>query len=61
MCPVTGGNGYGSVNLFGWVAPLTGKRDVWATERRCVALLRKTATDYAHALNVSQPRFLRQT
>lgn len=34
---------HGSVNLFGWVAPLTGKRDVWATERR-------TAIDYAHAL-----------
>jgi len=34
---------YGSVNLFGWVEPLTGKRDVWVTERR-------TALDYAHAL-----------
>ncbi len=34
---------HGSVNLFGWVAPLTGKRDVWITERR-------TAIDYAHAL-----------
>ncbi len=34
---------HGSVNLFGWVEPLTGKRDVWLTERR-------TAIDYAHAL-----------
>ena len=34
---------HGSVNLFGWVEPLTGKRDVWLTERR-------TALDYAHAL-----------
>jgi transposase len=34
---------YGSVNLFGWVEPLTGKRDVWVTERR-------TAIDYGHAL-----------
>lgn len=34
---------HGSVNLFGWVEPLTGKRDVWVTERR-------TALDYAHAL-----------
>jgi transposase len=33
----------GSANLFGWVEPLTGKRDVWVTERR-------TATDYAHTL-----------
>lgn len=34
---------HGSVNLFGWVEPRTGKRDVWVTERR-------TAVDYAHAL-----------
>ncbi len=34
---------HGSVNLFGWVAPLTGKRDVWITERR-------NAIEYAHAL-----------
>ena len=34
---------HGSVNLFGWVEPLTGKRDAWVTERR-------TAIDYAHAL-----------
>ena len=34
---------HGSVNLFGWVEPLTGKRDVWMTERR-------TAVDDAHAL-----------
>jgi len=34
---------HGSVNLFGWVEPLTGKRDVWLTERR-------TTIDYAHAL-----------
>jgi hypothetical protein len=34
---------HGSVNLFGWVEPLTGKREVWVTERR-------TAVDYAHAL-----------
>lgn len=34
---------HGSVNLFGWVEPLTGKRDVWVTERR-------TAVDYAYAL-----------
>jgi len=33
----------GSANLFGWVEPLTGKRDVWVTDRR-------TAIDYAHAL-----------
>lgn len=33
----------GSVNLFGWVEPLSGKRDVWVTQRR-------TAIDYAHAL-----------
>ena len=33
----------GTANLFGWVEPLTGKRDVWVTQRR-------TATDYAHAL-----------
>ena len=29
--------------MFGWVEPLTGKREVWVTERR-------TAIDYAHAL-----------
>jgi hypothetical protein len=34
---------HGTANLFGWVEPLTGKRDVWLTERR-------TAIDYAHAL-----------
>jgi len=33
----------GTANLFGWVEPLTGKRDVWVTERR-------TSVDYAHAL-----------
>jgi hypothetical protein len=33
----------GSVNLFGWIEPLSGKRDVWVTQRR-------TAIDYAHAL-----------
>ena len=33
----------GSANLFGWVEPLTGKRDVWVTDRR-------TAIDYAYAL-----------
>ena len=33
----------GTVNLFGWVEPLTGKRDVWVTDQR-------TAVDYAHAL-----------
>lgn len=31
------------MNLFGWVEPLSGKRDVWVTQRR-------TAVDYAHAL-----------
>lgn len=34
---------HGSVNLFGWVEPLSGKREVWVTKRR-------TAIDYAHAL-----------
>lgn len=34
---------HGTANLFGRVEPLTGKRDVWVTERR-------TAVDYAHAL-----------
>ena len=34
---------HGSANLFGWVEPLTGKRDVWVTDRR-------TAVDYAKAL-----------
>lgn len=33
----------GTANLFGWVEPLTGQRDVWATDRR-------TSIDYAHAL-----------
>lgn len=33
----------GTANLFGWVEPLTGKRDVWVTDRR-------TATDFAHAM-----------
>jgi hypothetical protein len=32
----------GSANLFGWVEPLTGKRDVWVTDRR-------TKQDYAPA------------
>ena len=34
---------HGTANLFGWVEPLTGKRDVWVTDRR-------TSVDYAHAL-----------
>lgn len=33
----------GTANLFGWVEPLTGKRDVWVTDRR-------TSVDYADAL-----------
>ena len=33
----------GTANLFGWVEPLTGNRDVWVTERR-------TKLDYAQAL-----------
>lgn len=33
----------GSANLFGFVEPLTGKRDVWVTDQR-------TAVDYAQAL-----------
>jgi transposase len=33
----------GSANLFGWVEPLTGKRDVWITQRR-------TKQEYAQAL-----------
>ena len=33
----------GTANLFGWVEPLTGNRDVWVTERR-------TSVDYAQAL-----------
>jgi len=33
----------GTANLFGWVEPLTGKRDAWATDRR-------TASDYAWAM-----------
>lgn len=33
----------GTANLFGWVEPLTGKRDAWVTERR-------TSVDYGHAL-----------
>jgi transposase len=33
----------GNVNLFGWVEPLSGRRDVWVTQRR-------TAIDYAQAL-----------
>jgi DDE superfamily endonuclease len=33
----------GTANLFGWVEPLTGNRDVWVTERR-------TKLDYAHVL-----------
>ena len=33
----------GSANLFGWVEPLTGKRDVWVTDHR-------RAVDYAQAL-----------
>ena len=34
---------HGTANLFGWVEPLTGRRDVWVTDRR-------TSVDYAHAL-----------
>lgn len=33
----------GTANLFGWVEPLTGQRDVWVTDRR-------SSVDYAHAL-----------
>ena len=33
----------GTANLFGWVEPLTGNRDVWVTERR-------TKLDYTQAL-----------
>ena len=33
----------GTANLSGWVEPLTGKCDVWVTDRR-------TSVDYAHAL-----------
>lgn len=33
----------GTANLFGWVEPLTGRRDVWMTERR-------TAADFAGAM-----------
>lgn len=33
----------GTANLFGWVEPLTGTRDVWMTDRR-------TAVDYAQAM-----------
>lgn len=33
----------GTANLFGWVEPLTGKRDAWVTDRR-------TSIDYAYAL-----------
>jgi DDE superfamily endonuclease len=33
----------GTANLFGWVEPLTGNRDVWVTERR-------TKLDYGQAL-----------
>lgn len=33
----------GTANLFGWVEPLTGRRDVWVTERRA-------SLDYARAL-----------
>jgi DDE superfamily endonuclease len=33
----------GTANLFGWIEPLTGNRDVWVTERRA-------KLDYAHAL-----------
>jgi len=33
----------GTANLFGWVEPLTGVRDVWVTDRR-------SSVDYAHAL-----------
>jgi len=33
----------GTANLFGYVEPLTGKRDVWATDQR-------TKVEYAHAL-----------
>jgi len=34
---------HGTANLFGWVEPLTGNRDVWVTDRR-------TSVDYAYAL-----------
>lgn len=33
----------GTANLFGWVEPLTGNREVWVTDQR-------TSVDYAHAL-----------
>ena len=33
----------GTANPFGWVEPLTGRRDAWVTDRR-------TSIDYAHAL-----------
>ncbi len=33
----------GTANLFGYVEPLTGKRDAWVTDRR-------TSVDYAHTL-----------
>lgn len=33
----------GTANLFGWVEPLTGRRDVWVTDRRA-------SVDYAHSL-----------
>lgn len=33
----------GTANVFGWVEPLTGRRDAWVTARR-------TSIDYAHAL-----------
>ena len=33
----------GTANLFGWVEPLTGRRDVWVTDQR-------KSVDYAHAL-----------
>ena len=33
----------GTANLFGWVEPLTGQRDVWVTDRR-------TSVDYGQAL-----------
>lgn len=33
----------GTANLFGWVEPLSGRRDVWVTDQR-------KSVDYAHAL-----------
>lgn len=41
---------HGTAKLFLAVEPLTGKRTVRVTERRCVALLRETSLDFAHEL-----------